>query len=34
MWRETRRFKKKKKKKKDGKNLFFKVLVNRFWLTS
>ena len=33
MWRETRRFKKKKKKN-DGKNLFFKVLVNRFWLTS
>ena len=32
MQRETRELK--KTKTEDGENLFFKALVNRFWLTS
>ena len=36
MQKETYQLKKKKKKKKteDGEKIFFKALVNRFWLTS
>ena len=34
MQRGTYQLKKKNKKTKDGENLYFKALVNRFWLTS
>ena len=34
MKKETYQLKKKQKKTEDGENLFFKALVNRFWLTS
>ena len=34
MQKETHELKKKTKKTEDGEHLFFKALVNRFWLTS